>query len=100
MFSCVEILQYLSNEQYEQQRDSKLSKEDIKNFLYNAEVRYAPQLRHLSNKTQSGSVTRESRIVFPLYFLFSNVLNILKMRFDSSYQKNVLLGYPGNEHPP
>ena len=33
MFSCVEILQYLSCEQYEQHRDSKLSKEDMKQTL-------------------------------------------------------------------
>ena len=32
-------------------------------FLYNAEVRFALQLRHLSSKIQSGYVTRKSRIV-------------------------------------
>lgn len=31
-------------------------------FLYNADFRYALQLPHLSNKTQSGSVTRKSHI--------------------------------------
>ena len=31
-------------------------------FLYNAEVRYALQLRHLSNKIQIAYVTRKSRI--------------------------------------
>ena len=41
--------------------------EDIKQtltilFLYNAEVRCVLQLRHLSNRTKSGSVTRKSRI--------------------------------------
>ena len=30
VFTCVEILQYLSYVQYEQHRDSKLSKEDMK----------------------------------------------------------------------
>ena len=59
MFSCVEILQCLLYEQYEQHQDSKVSKKDMKQtmtllFLYNAEVRYTVQLRHLSNKTQSG----------------------------------------------
>ena len=32
-------------------------------FLYNAEVRFALQLRHLSSKIQSGYVTRKFRIV-------------------------------------
>ena len=63
VFSCVEILQCLLYEQYEQHQDSKVSKKDMKQtmtllFLYNAEVRYTVQLRHLTNKTQSGSVTR------------------------------------------
>ena len=31
-------------------------------FLYNVELRYALQLRHLSNKTQKRSVTRKSHI--------------------------------------
>ena len=73
----MEILQYLLYEQYEQHRDSKLSKEDKKLtltllFLYNAEVRYALQYGHLSNKTQSGSITRKSRILMQLkmqYFI-------------------------------
>ena len=42
----VDLLQYLSNGQNEQHRNSKLSKEDMKQtltilFLYNAEVRSA-----------------------------------------------------------
>ena len=36
-------------------------------FLYNAEVRYALQLRHLSSKIQSGNVTRKSRIMWCLF---------------------------------
>ena len=38
-------------------------------FLYNVEVRYALQLRHLSSKIQSGHITRKSRIEahFQLY---------------------------------
>ena len=33
VFSCVEILQYFSYEEYEQHWDSKLSKEDMKQTL-------------------------------------------------------------------
>ena len=45
----------------------KLSKEDMKYkltllFLYNAEVRYALQLRHLSSKIQRGYVTRKFHV--------------------------------------
>ena len=66
-FSIVGILQYLSYKLFLYHRDSKLSKEDMKKtltllFLFNAEVRYALQLRHLSSKIQSGYVTRKSRI--------------------------------------
>ena len=44
-------------------RTQKYIKKDMKQtmtllFLNNAEVRYTVQLRHLTNKTQSGSVTR------------------------------------------
>ena len=81
MFSYVEILQYLSYEQYEQHRDTKLSKKDMKQtsallFLYNAEVRYALQLRHLSNKTQSGPVAQKSRIWMSAYYVTIQLYSI------------------------
>ena len=73
----------LSYEQYEQHRDSKLPKEDMKYtltllFLYNVEERYALQLPHLSNKTQSGSVTRKSHIGATMLLPFLQWSNLLK----------------------
>ena len=73
----------LSYEQYQQHWDSKLLKRRHEIYidftvLFNAEERYALQLRHLSNKTQSGSVTRKSRIGATILLPFQQWSNLLK----------------------
>ena len=50
-------------------------------FLYSAEVRYALQLRHLSNKTRSRSVTRKSRVQEPVQKWRHNYRHVIRDPF-------------------
>ena len=58
-------------------------------LLYNAEVRYALQLRHLSSKIQSGYVTRKSRIedlFYPVLLRYYLVFRICSMQLPVFHQ--------------
>ena len=62
--------------------------------LYNVEVTYASQLRHLSNKTQNGSITRKSHIKIWIFHLSVRLFYILLL--DLPLAVNDTLCVPSN----